>query len=127
MEPPSSPLYWAFGGLFVLLLLASLYVEVLTYRRFAADRFHRRLARRYAGLIASFSGLGFAATLFAFLTVPFLSKRIWLAGAVVGLAASLAHAVWYYRGRYPSARAAYEKADRRRRYLPRPRRRARRG
>jgi hypothetical protein len=123
VEPPSSPLYWVLGGLFIVLILGSLYVYVLSYRRQLADRFHRRLAGRYGGLIASFSGLGFAATLFGFLTVPFLSKRLWLVVALLGLAGSLGHGFWYWRRRYPAAREAYDKMDRRRRYLPRPKRR----
>jgi hypothetical protein len=120
VEPPSSPLYWVLGLLCLVLLLAALYVYLQSPRRFGEHRLHRRLARRYAILVGGFSGLGLATVTFGFLTVPFLSKRLWLAAALAGLAATAAHAALYFRRRYPAALLAYRERERRQRYLPRP-------
>lgn len=118
---PASPLYWVIGAAFLLLLIAALYLYLQAPRALPEDGLRRRLARRYARLVAGFSGLGLAATLFALLTVPFLSKRLWLGLALLGLLGTLAHAIWYFRRRYHAARHAYDESARRRRSLPRPR------
>jgi hypothetical protein len=120
IEGPSSPLYWVLGGLFLLLLFGSLYLYLQSGDRFAADRFHRRLARRFASLAGGFSGLGLAATVFTLLAVPFLSKRIWLLSALFGLLGMAVYGGVYFRRRYPAERARHEENERRRRYLPRP-------
>ena len=117
--PPSSPLYWALGVLFLALLLGALYVYLQAGRRFEDDRFHRRLARRYAALVAGFSGLGVAAVAFALLAVPFLSKRLWLVLALVGLIGTSGHLIFYLRRRYRAALRAHQEHARRQRYLPR--------
>jgi hypothetical protein len=117
----SSPLYWVMGVGFLLLLTLALYVFFQADRRFAGDRFHRRLARRFAAAVASFSGLGLASTLFAILAVPFLSKRLWTVLALAGLLGTALYGLFYARRRYPAARQAVEAEERRRRYLPRPR------
>ncbi len=111
LEGPSSPLYWVLGCLFLVVLFGSLYVHLQSGRRFAADRFHRRLARRFASLAGSFSGLGLASTAFALLTVPFLSKRIWLLLALLGLLGTGLYGGVYFRRRYPIERASYEAGE----------------
>jgi hypothetical protein len=120
LEGPISPLYWVLGCLFLVVLFGSLYLHLQSGQRFAADRFHRRLARRFASLAGGFSGLGLAATVFALLAVPFLSKRIWLLLALVGLLGTGLYGGVYFRRRYPVERASYEESERRLRYLPRP-------
>jgi hypothetical protein len=120
LEAPSSPIYWVLGGLFLLVLLGGFYALVLADRREVDDRFHARIWRRYGGLLAAFSGLGAGSVAFSLLTVPFLSKRIWLVLALLGLLASGAHLGYFLRRRYPAARRAYEEEQRRRRSLPRP-------
>ena len=128
---PSSPLYWVLAAALLLISAAGLYAYLQADRRFAHDRMHRRLAHRFAGLVAGFSGLGLAATIFALLAVPFLSKRLWLALSLAGLVGTAAYGAFYARRRYPAARFAYLERERRERSLPRhrtagPRRRARR-
>ena len=118
--PPSSPLYWGLALGFALLMFASFYVYLHSTDYFAGHRLHRRLARRYAIPTASFSGLGLASVAFAFLTTPFLSKRLWLLAALLGLLATAAQAGYYFRRRYPAERLAHEEWERRQRYLPRP-------
>jgi hypothetical protein len=117
----SSPLYWVLTALFLILTAVSLYVFLQADRRFAGDRFHRRLARRFAAASAVFSGLGLASSLFAILAVPFLSKRLWLVLATLGLFATAGYGLFYARRRYPAKRLAVEAERRRKRYLPRPR------
>lgn len=117
---PSSPLYWVLGAVFLIFLFGALYVYLVADRRFATDRLHRRLAKRYATLVGWFSGLGLACTTFALLTVPFLSKRIWLVIALLGLLGTAAHGAFYARRRYPAARLAHDEHERRQRSLPQP-------
>jgi len=117
---PSSPVYWLLGVVCLLLLLGSCYVFLQAGRRYAEDRFHLRIARRYAALIGAFSALGAASVAFSVLSVPFLSKRLWLVIAVLGLAASAGHLVYFFRRRYARAQFAHREAERRRRPRPRP-------
>lgn len=117
---PSSPLYWALGVVFLPLLIGSLYVWLQGQRRYADDRFHRRLAERYAGFFAAISAVGLAAVLFSLLAVPFLSKRIWLVLAGLGELATATHLAYYLRRRYRPALDAYLTRERRIRSLPRP-------
>jgi hypothetical protein len=117
---PSSPVYLALAVVFGLLLFASFYVYLRSKDYFAGHRLHRRLARRYSISTASFSGLGLSSVAFAFLTTPFLSKRVWLVAGLLGLLVTAAHAGYYFRRRYPAERLAHEEWQRRQRYLPRP-------
>jgi hypothetical protein len=82
---PSSPVYWVLGAICLALLLGSFYVYLQSPWRYRDKPTPRRLACLYAVLLGSFSGLGLASALFAILTVPFLSKRIWLIVASTGL------------------------------------------
>lgn len=118
---PSSPLYWVLGGVFLVLLIGSLYVWLQGQRRYAEDRFRRRLAERYAGFFAAASAVGLAAALFSLLAVPFLSKRLWLVLAVLGEGATAVHLAYYLRRRYRPALDAHLTRERRMRSLPRPR------
>ena len=118
--PPSSPLYWVLGGVFLILLIVALYIWLQGQRRYADDRFHRRLVERYAGLIAGFSALGVSAVAFSLLAVPFLSKRLWLVLAGAGLWLTLGHLGYYVRRRYRPALRAHLEQQRRQRSLPRP-------
>ena len=117
---PSSPLYWVLGAACLILLAISLYVYLLAIRRFEQHRLHWRLVRRFAILVGCFSGLGLASTAFALLAVPFLSKRLWLVLAALGLLGTAAYGGYYFRWRYPAARLAFEERERRQRYMPRP-------
>ena len=132
VEAAGSPLYWVFGTVCLVLLFGSFYVYLYAHRHYAQDRLHRGLAARFATLGGIFSFLGFASSAFSLLAVPFLSKRIWLLGALIGLLASAGYAAYYFKKDYPADRSAYEEHARRQRYLPRPksgprkRRRARR-
>ena len=118
--PPSSPLYWALGVFFLALLAGSLYVYLQAGRKYADDHFHRRLTGRFAAVVASFSGLGAASVAFSFLAVPFLSKRLWLVLALLGLFGTAGYVVFYLRRRYRAALRVHQEQERRQRYLPRP-------
>jgi hypothetical protein len=120
LEGPTSPVYWVLAVVFGLLLIGSLYLYIIADQRFDDDRFQRRLARRLATWVGSFSGLGLASAIFALLAVPFLSKRLWLAIAIVGLLGTASYAIYYRRQRYASARFAYLERLRRERSVPRP-------
>jgi hypothetical protein len=85
VQAPSSPVYWILGTTFLALLVGSFYVYLQSPWRYRDQPTPRRLASLYAVLLGSFSGLGLASAAFALLTVPFLSKRIWLIVASTGL------------------------------------------
>jgi hypothetical protein len=85
VQAPSSPLYWILGAIFLALLVVSFYAYLQSPWRYRDQPTPRRLAYLYAVLLGSFSGLGLASAVFALLTVPFLSKRIWLIVASAGL------------------------------------------
>lgn len=117
---PSSPLYWALGIFFLVLLVGALYVWLQAQRRYAEDRFHRRLAERYAAVMAAFSAVGLASVVFSLLAVPFLSKRLWLALAILALLITAGQLAFYLRRRYRPALEAQLTRQRRQRSLPRP-------
>jgi hypothetical protein len=118
----SSPLYLVLGAILLVVCAGALYLYLRSERRFAHDPMLRGLTQRFAGLAAAWSGAGLAASLFGWFGVPFLSKRLWLALSLVGLALTLGYGLYYRRYRYPAARHRYLEAERRRRSLPRPRR-----
>jgi hypothetical protein len=122
----SSPLYAVLAVALLLVCAGALYLYLHAERRFAQDAMLRGLLQRYAGLVAALSGAGLAAIIFAWLGLPFLSKRLWLALALLGLAWTAAWGLYYWRYRYPAARFRYLERERRLRSLPRPRKGARR-
>jgi len=91
-ETPASPLWGAIGLALLLTMVVSLTVYLETERPAG-----RRASRRYAALLALFSGLGLANLIFAALTIPLLSRRFWLVVALVGLLASAMQAIRTWR------------------------------
>jgi hypothetical protein len=77
-ETPASPLWGAIGLALLLTMVVSLTVYLETERPAG-----RRASRRYAALLAIFSGLGLANLIFAALTIPLLSRRFWLVVALM--------------------------------------------
>ena len=90
VEPLSSPVYWVLGALFAVVLLFAIYAYLKSERSAASNQARSAVAHRFAALVAILSGSGLAATIFAMLTVPFLSKRVWLILSLGGLVLALA-------------------------------------
>ncbi len=91
-ETPASPLWGVIGLALFLMLVLSLTVYLETERRTT-----RPACRRYAALLAIFSGLGLANLVFGALTIPVLSRRLWLVVALTGLLASAVQAIQTWR------------------------------
>jgi hypothetical protein len=91
-ETPASPLWWIIGLALLLTLVVSLTFYLETERPAV-----RRASCRYAALLAIFSGLGLSNLIFAALTIPLLSRRIWFVVALTGLFASAVQALRMWR------------------------------
>jgi protein-S-isoprenylcysteine O-methyltransferase Ste14 len=87
-EAPASQLWWIIGLALLLTMVVSLTFYLETERPAV-----RRASCRYAALLAIFSGLGLSNLIFAALTIPLLSRRIWLVVALTGLLASAVQAL----------------------------------
>jgi hypothetical protein len=97
-EAPASPIWWALG----LALLALVLVALTAYLE--AEARGVGVERRWLALLAGFGALGLANLAFAALTVPLLSRRIWLVLALLGLVGVLAQgtrALWWRRPSRP--------------------------
>jgi hypothetical protein len=94
---PSSPIYWALGVFFLLFLTLALLTLVHTEREQPRAGSWLAWARWYAGGLVGWSLAGLTCTVCAVLTVPFLSKRIWLVISSLGLLATCIQAIARYR------------------------------
>lgn len=110
--PPSAALYWLLGALFLISLLIALYAYVRAFE-YAPDGSPPPLRPpRFTAWAAGFSAFGLAATLWSWLTVPWLSKRLWLVIALAGLLASILTGVaagWRQRGQRQDRHAGDER------------------
>lgn len=87
-QPPSATFYWLLGAIFLAALLVALYAYLRAVQRATESGTPPPTTGRLAAWAAAFSGLGLAATIWTFLTVPGLSKRLWLVIALAGLLAT---------------------------------------
>jgi hypothetical protein len=84
------------------------------------NRLHQRLLVRAAKWAVALTVIALLLLLFRWQVVPFFSKRLWLILWAVAVVAAIGYAAYYWRKTYPLRRAAWEDAERRRRYLPKP-------
>jgi len=119
-EPLDNPIYIALAVVLVLALIAGAFAWIAAPRMFATHRFRQRLVTRLAITLFTFAAVGLLLLLFRWQAVPFLGKRIWVYlwwFAAIGTAIYVAY---YLRKVYPGRLAAWEDAERRRRYMPKP-------
>ncbi|MDP2663036.1 MAG: hypothetical protein Q8R28_20160 [Dehalococcoidia bacterium] len=118
---PPSVLYWVLAGLYTVGLGGSAAYFVKVRQRSGDNAFRMNIARRVvltAGLLCVF-GLIFVGL--RFWEIPVLSLRFWeliIAVGAIGLGAFLGY---YFARTYPVSLAAFEAAQLRQRYLPKPR------
>jgi hypothetical protein len=118
------PLYVALGVLFAVILIGSLLAYLLAPRLLHRHRLHTELLRRLTGALALVSGLGLFWILARVVGMPLFARPLWLWFTLLALVATIVYAGYYWIKRYPDRRRAYEEAERKRRWLPTPRRRA---
>jgi hypothetical protein len=118
-EPLSNPIYLVMAVMLAAALVAGGFAWIAAPRMFPEHRLRQRLVTRLAITVFVFAAAGLLLLLFRFYAVPFFSKRLWLYiwwAAAIGTAA---YAVYFTRRIYPGRLAAWEDAERRRRYMPR--------
>jgi|RhiMethySRZTD1v2_1073278.scaffolds.fasta_scaffold576295_2 hypothetical protein len=119
-EPLSNPIYLVLAILLAIALVAAAFAWIAAPRVFADNRFRQRLITRIAVIVFSFAAVGLLLLLFRWQAVPFFSKRLWFVIWWVAAIGSAVYLVYYQRRIYPVRLAAWEDAERRRRYMPRP-------
>ena len=125
-RPVQSPVYI---GIAVVLALLSVVGVVPYFRPQLLSRgngFHAGLMREYGGWLLWLAITGLVTVLLRYASVPFFSKRLWLAADLASLLALGGYFAWYRVTRYQADRAAYEEAQHQRRFrlaaTPKPRR-----
>ena len=118
------PLYLALGILFGLLLVGGLVAHLLAPRLLRRHGLRVRLFRRLVTALAMVSALGLFWILSRLVGLPLFARPLWLWFTLLGFAAVIGYAVYYWRRRYPREFKAYEDVARRRRWMPSPRKRA---
>jgi hypothetical protein len=101
-------------------MVVAIAVWILAPRLAPEQRLLQRLIARVAKWTLAFAVIGLLLLLCRWQVVPFFSKRLWFAiwgASIVGAAIYLGY---YWRRVYPLRVAAWEEAERRRRYMPRP-------
>jgi hypothetical protein len=119
-EPIQHPAYAVLAGLLVLGLVAAIYLRITSEHMFDGHRFKQRQVARGATAVIWVCAAGLLVLLFRWQPVPMLSMRVWFYLWWIGAAVLVAYGVYFYRRVYPERLSAYEDAERRRRYLPRP-------
>lgn len=119
-EPLDGPFAMALAIAVAIVMVAGAFAWIGARQLVPRHRLHRRLLIRagQAGVTAGLTGL--LLMLFRWQAVPFLSKRLWLILWGLTCLGALAYAFRYARTRYAEDVLAWESAERRRRYLPRP-------
>jgi hypothetical protein len=117
-----SPLYVPAAILFAIVFLGGVFALLYRERLSAGNRLHRGIIERYATWAASLGAWGLITVLIRYASVPVFSKRAWTVLAVLSVVAVFAHFIWYRVKFYPEQLAAYREEERKRRFLPTPRR-----
>jgi hypothetical protein len=117
-----SPLYLPAAGVFAIVFLGGIFALLFRDRLSDGNRLHLRLIERYGTWASSLGAVGLLIILLRYASVPLFSKRAWTLLAVLSVIAVGAHYVWYRIKYYPEQLAAYLEEERKRRFLPTPRR-----
>ena len=114
------PVVIGFAAVLGIMLVVSVAVWILAPRLAAEERPKQRMIARIAKWSLGFAVVGLLLLLFRWQLVPFLSKRLWFVLWGAGAIAGIAYAANYWRTVYPERRVAWQEAERKRRYLPKP-------
>lgn len=117
-RPVQSPLYLAFLGAFIVALVAGLDTVLFSERLSRGNRLARQILDRYGRWLAWVGALGILAVGLRYANVVLFSKRLWTTLDFLLLLGVLGHLIWYLRLHYPAESAAYQDAERRRKFAP---------
>lgn len=118
------PFYVALTALFAVLVVGGLVLYSLAPRLFHGHALRVRLTRQLVIWLAVLGGLGLLWMGARALALPLFAKPLWLWLTLLTLAGVIGYAGYYWRRRYPQELSAWEERERRRRWMPTPRRRA---
>jgi hypothetical protein len=116
--------YVLLGGFFGLLLVVGLIVYFLAPRLTKGHRLRTELLRRLVTALAIVGACGVFWVLARVIGLPLFAKPLWLWFTLIALVAVVGYAVYYWRRRYPAELGTWEERERRRRWMPAPRKRA---
>ena len=119
-----APFYVLLGVIFGLLLVGGLLVYALAPRLVKRHRVRAELLRRLATALAIVGGVGLFWIAARGLGAPLFARPLWLWFTIIAFFVVVGYAVYYWRQRYPVEMRAWEERERRRRWMPAPRKRA---
>ena len=118
------PFYVLLGVLFALLLVGSIVVYFLAPRLVRGHRLRAKVLRQFVAWLGGVSALGVFWVVCRSVGLPLFARPLWLWFTLIALGAVIGYYAYFFRKTYPRQISAYEEEQRRRRYLPQPRKRA---
>jgi hypothetical protein len=118
-----APFYLVLGALFALLLVGGLLAYAFAPRLAKQHRLRADLLRRLTTALAIVGAFGCFWILARSLAIPLFARPLWLWLTLFALVAVVAYALQYWRTRYPAEMRAWAERERRRRWMPAPRKR----
>jgi hypothetical protein len=121
-RPVISGVYLILAAIFVVVAVVAgiLYLRPNLITR--ENRLLRRIVRVYTAWYFWLGFIGVGLIGLRYLTIPLFSKRIWTVLDVLALLAVTGHIVYYYKRTYQDDLEDFLEAERRRRFMPQPRR-----
>ena len=121
-----SNVYLFMLGIFAVAFVVGLVFSIGAERLSRGNLVHRGIFYRYGAWAAWLGGVGMTIIGLRYLNIPAFSKRAWSVIDMIALFGVGLHLIWYSFKQYPSEMADYREEERRRRFLPTPRRARRR-
>jgi len=123
-RPVVSSVYLVLAAIFAVVFVVGLVFALRPNLLAHGNRLVRRLTALYATWYAWLGGIGLVVIGLRYMSVSLLSKRIWTVLDVLAILAVTGHLLYYRLRRYPDDLADYLEEERRRRFIPQPRRSA---
>jgi hypothetical protein len=114
------PIVIGFAAILAVASILGIVAWIVAPRLAPENRVVQRFIVRVAKWTIGLAALGLLLLLFRWQIVPFFSKRLWLDLWVIAVVAGIGYAIYWWRKVYPLRMVAWEDAERKRRYLPRP-------
>lgn len=124
---PPTPITYALLALFLSLTAASAFVWLRRRQIFPGQRVRTRLAAQLGPWFVGIAATGVVLVLLRLIEFPILSSRVLWLLCLVALLGLTGYLVWYVLRRYPAEVARVAREEDRRRWMPKPKPRPRRG